>query len=51
MLYPEQVTYERNVLCIQRDLQYGDFGNQPTLKVESSSFLMMTSLSISLSQH
>jgi hypothetical protein len=30
-------------LCVQQDLQYGDFGFHDMLQIESSSVLMMTS--------
>jgi hypothetical protein len=30
-------------VCVQRDLQYGDFGSHRTLKIGSNGFLMMTS--------
>jgi hypothetical protein len=34
--------YRRELLAVQRDLQYGDFGSHHTLEIESSNFLMMT---------
>jgi hypothetical protein len=42
---------ETKVLCVQRDLQYGDFGSYHILKRESSKFIIMTQWYTSLSDN
>jgi hypothetical protein len=41
MSYLNMQSYTRKVLCIQRDLRYGDLGSHCMLKMESGNYLIM----------
>jgi hypothetical protein len=44
-----RLPYEGKVLCVKRDLGYGDMSSPHLLKVDSGNFLMVTWPSVSLS--